>query len=48
MRRDFPVAMEDVHGVTPSQHLDPLADEPERHGVPVRLQADQIVLGHDP
>lgn len=31
MRRDFPVAMEDVHHIATSLHLDPLADEEEGH-----------------
>lgn len=40
--------MEDVHSVAPSLHLNPLADEPERHGIPARRQTDQVVFGHGP
>ncbi len=48
MRCDFAVAMEDVHRLAPSLYLDPLADKPERHGIAVRRQTDQIIVGHDP
>ena len=48
IRRHFAIAMEDVDRVSPPVHLHQLANEPEAHGVAVGVQADQVVLRHDP
>lgn len=48
MGGDLPIAMEEVHQVAPSLHLNPLTNEAEGDGVAVGRQAHEIILGHDP
>src|SRR5574338_1467682 len=42
-----PASVLDANRLTDGEHLHGLADEPERHRIPVGLEAHQVVVGND-
>lgn len=41
------VAMENMEGVAPAVSLHSLPNQAEGHGIPIRVDVDQIVFRHD-
>src|SRR5262245_42414806 len=45
---DEAAAMDDVEATAPARHLDGLPDQREGDRVAIRLEADEVILGHAP